>query len=229
MKNIKLITASVASLLGAAATSQAQITLNFASTTTGETTGSQIEFDSGGSFHFDLGTPSGADFVIGASSIGSGVGDTGVIGGTFQIGTPILLGILAPVTGAGTISINDGLGTATSDYLTANLHWNDISQIGTGGTLNFSGTINLMNISYTGTQTALQALVNAGGAVDTIGYTFSSPETLNQLSNLSSPLETSFAGSIAAVPEPTTIIAGAMMLLPFGASTLRSLRKNRTV
>jgi len=30
-----------------------------------------------------------------------------------------------------------------------------------------------------------------------------------------------------AVPEPTTIISGALMLLPFGASTLRILRKNR--
>jgi hypothetical protein len=31
----------------------------------------------------------------------------------------------------------------------------------------------------------------------------------------------------SAVPEPTTIISGALMLLPFGASTLRMLRKNR--
>ena len=30
------------------------------------------------------------------------------------------------------------------------------------------------------------------------------------------------------VPEPTTIIAGALLLLPFGASTIRFLRKNRT-
>ena len=29
-------------------------------------------------------------------------------------------------------------------------------------------------------------------------------------------------------PEPTTMISGAMLLLPFGASTLRILRKNRT-
>ena len=28
-----------------------------------------------------------------------------------------------------------------------------------------------------------------------------------------------------AVPEPTTMIAGALLLLPFGASTLRILRK----
>jgi hypothetical protein len=33
---------------------------------------------------------------------------------------------------------------------------------------------------------------------------------------------------LTAVPEPTTMIAGALLLLPFGASTLRMLRKNRT-
>jgi len=35
--------------------------------------------------------------------------------------------------------------------------------------------------------------------------------------------------SITAVPEPTTIIAGALLLLPFGASTLRLIRDNRKV
>jgi hypothetical protein len=34
--------------------------------------------------------------------------------------------------------------------------------------------------------------------------------------------------SLTAVPEPTTMIAGALLLLPFGASTLRMLRKNRS-
>jgi hypothetical protein len=33
--------------------------------------------------------------------------------------------------------------------------------------------------------------------------------------------------TVAAVPEPTTVIAGALLLLPFGASTLRMLRKQR--
>ena len=32
----------------------------------------------------------------------------------------------------------------------------------------------------------------------------------------------------APVPEPTTMVAGALLLLPFGASTLRMLRKKRT-
>jgi hypothetical protein len=33
--------------------------------------------------------------------------------------------------------------------------------------------------------------------------------------------------TLTAVPEPTTMIAGALLLLPFGASTLRMLRKHR--
>ncbi len=34
---------------------------------------------------------------------------------------------------------------------------------------------------------------------------------------------------LAMVPEPTTMIAGALLLLPFGASTLRILRRNRSM
>jgi hypothetical protein len=30
------------------------------------------------------------------------------------------------------------------------------------------------------------------------------------------------------VPEPTTMVAGALLLLPFGASTLRMLRRKQT-
>lgn len=35
-------------------------------------------------------------------------------------------------------------------------------------------------------------------------------------------------GASASVPEPSTYIAGMLLLLPFGLSTLRTLRKNRT-
>jgi hypothetical protein len=34
--------------------------------------------------------------------------------------------------------------------------------------------------------------------------------------------------ALTPVPEPTTMLAGALLLLPFGASTLRVLRKTRT-
>ena len=35
------------------------------------------------------------------------------------------------------------------------------------------------------------------------------------------------SGAITVVPEPTTILAGALLLLPIGASTIRILRRNR--
>jgi len=37
-----------------------------------------------------------------------------------------------------------------------------------------------------------------------------------------------FLVGITPIPEPTTLIAGALLLLPFGASTMRFIRKNRT-
>jgi len=35
-------------------------------------------------------------------------------------------------------------------------------------------------------------------------------------------------GNWVPVPEPTTVVAGMLLLLPFGASTVRALRKSRT-
>ena len=37
----------------------------------------------------------------------------------------------------------------------------------------------------------------------------------------------SFAAASAAVPEPSTVVAGALLLLPFGMSTVRILRKSK--
>lgn len=46
--------------------------------------------------------------------------------------------------------------------------------------------------------------------------------------NVGGDLEVDFNYTAApAVPEPTTIISGMLMLLPFGASTLRIIRRNR--
>jgi hypothetical protein len=36
-----------------------------------------------------------------------------------------------------------------------------------------------------------------------------------------------FSASTSAVPEPSTVVAGALLLLPFGVSTLRILRRNK--
>jgi hypothetical protein len=59
----------------------------------------------------------------------------------------------------------------------------------------------------------------ANGSTAEISFTAITPGTDNviDLDNV----------SLTAVPEPTTMIAGALLLLPFGASTIRIVRRNR--
>jgi hypothetical protein len=47
--------------------------------------------------------------------------------------------------------------------------------------------------------------------------------------NLGDPGQVQAQLVIVPVPEPTTVIAGVLLLLPFGASTLKILRKKRAV
>jgi len=218
MKYIKTI-AVAAGLACAAVTSQAGIVLNFASTSD-----STINFKNTG-FDFEhLGTPGATSLLItsgsGTSFVGDSVTDTGGISGNFVIGA--ISGTTATVTGSGTMSIFDG-----SKTLTGTVTWSSISQSGTPGGLNINGVINLSGISYTGTQVDLKALSNVSAGIETVSFTFSSAETLAQLQ--AGGISTAFSGTIAStspVPEPTTVIAGALLLLPFGLSTLRIIRKN---
>jgi hypothetical protein len=67
------------------------------------------------------------------------------------------------------------------------------------------------------------------GAVATLADTMYNDPDLGNVSpahliGLVSPTTQNYA---VPVPEPTTLIAGALLLLPFGASTMQSLRKNR--
>ena len=67
-------------------------------------------------------------------------------------------------------------------------------------------------------------------AITTLSYTFIPGKTLQTLVGINGPYSTpSFSGVISAtaVPEPATIVAGALLLLPFGAGVFRSIRKNR--
>jgi hypothetical protein len=49
--------------------------------------------------------------------------------------------------------------------------------------------------------------------------------TVSGLHQVSGTLEGSFTLNSTPVPEPTTLISGALLILPFGASTLRILRR----
>jgi hypothetical protein len=104
--------------------------------------------------------------------------------------------------------------------------------------------VTVNNLSLTGGAAALQANLTAGG---TLNFTFSgitgngnfSDELVVYTSSkvwgqaTANVIDNVTAGAadlapVAPVPEPTTAVAGALLLLPFGASTLRILRKNRT-
>lgn len=226
---MKLLSIGVAALGLAltAATSQASIVLSFSNTQN-----SGIEFSGSPDRTFSF-YDSTSEFKITSSSSASqsAVDLTGYFTGTWTIGTivstPTPAGSyqIAPVTGnGGMLFISDNNGYT----LSANVSWVNISSSGTGGNANISGVINLSNINYDGVNADLVELASDINGVATLSYTFNSIVTLTDLTTEGGSAP--FSGKISSttpVPEPTTIIAGALLLLPFGMGVFRSLRKNR--
>jgi hypothetical protein len=164
----------------------------------------------GGNFDFSPDT-SGFDFQItGASATIVGLdGLKGNINGTFEIGTiTTLLGGVqeAPVTGSGTLTINDGLGTNPSDTFTATISSSGYNAFtfGNSGGLNPESVINLTDFSYTGSNVALQNLATSSMASETVTFQFLPAETLTQLASGGTLKSTTFSGSLEAIPEPST-------------------------
>jgi hypothetical protein len=237
MKLKKLISA-MAGLACAAVTSQAALTLNYAAVP-----GAAIQFNGAArTFQFnqsslpgffgqdwniinEAGTPPPAFSAIGL--FGS------VFDGPFNYGPVTTVGSdqFATVTGpAGTLAIHDG----TGHDLTANVNWIEVRTSSFIGGLNATLNVNVSGFAYVGgVNPDLVRLVtegNANGGRMNLAFQFSPGMTLTDLSSGNGPYITSYAGSISTVPvpEPTTMIAGALLLLPFAASTLRMVRKNRT-
>ncbi len=86
------------------------------------------------------------------------------------------------------------------------------------------GIVGLGFLSTTGNELNLWG--NNSPANYTLYAHFADPDASFQIHN--GPAVASIS-PISAVPEASTVIAGALLLLPLGASTLRILRKNRTV
>ena len=148
--------------------------------------------------------PSGYDFhITDTSGIPSLNGILGNISGTFTIGTVTTAGSLstAPVTGSGTLSLFDGV---TS--LIATLNWVDIFQIGATGGLNTGTSVNLTNLSYSGSNPGLVALLQAINPNAVLSFQFTPSVTLANLKTGALD-QTSYSGSIAAeaVPEPASL------------------------
>jgi hypothetical protein len=156
--------------------------------------GSHIHFQGGGgpNAHTFTFAPTTNNFAV---TTGTCAGCLGEMTGTFTIGTitPIPGGATAPVTGTGMFVIHDGFG----NNLTASLTWVDITQIGTSGTLNISGAVNLTGITYSGSNADLVALRNAGSASNTLDFTFNPAVSLSQLRN-GAQHNTSFSGTVSA-------------------------------
>src|SRR5882724_1695135 len=142
MKYIKAI-AVAAGLACAAATSQANIILNYSATDD-----SVINFTAGGFTFVNIVNAALPTFDItstsGSSANHDSVGFLGFItGGPFVIGTINGSGTQASVSGTGALTISDGI-----KNLTATVIWNTIGQAGVGNVLNLNGQINLTSISY---------------------------------------------------------------------------------
>ncbi len=183
---------------------------------------------SGANFSFNA-NGSGQGFSITSSTgVGDSVGLYGSIGGTFSYTTPSS-GSTASATGSGTLTIIDGNGVK----LTGTVVMEDVSTFGTFGGTNINGQVNLTGVSYSGSNQDLTQLKNeadtGGGAVLTISFQFTTPESLKQLANTKS-ISTSYSGSIATtaggdvsgVPEPSGLaIAGIGALGLIGYSLRR--------
>jgi hypothetical protein len=194
-----------------------QVTLDYSNTV-----GSYISFD--GQSHFSFSTPTNS---LQITSAGSATGLLGDISGVYTIGAITTIGSMstATVSGDGQFLIHDGAGFD----LTGSLVWQDIMQIGTADFLNTSGSLNVTNITYGGTNVALmQMAVMPGTATDVLSFQFASGTKLTNLKN--SVLKTSFSGEIAASRTPeiadTAVLAGTaiafLILLRRRTATLRA-------
>ena len=106
---------------------------------------------------------------------------------------------------------------------------------------NFNGSEVYPGGSWLGSDFSLQASGSSlytwsgltPGITRNLTYTFTADASATTLTFMDTSGFDSNAGwidnvGVSAVPEPTTVLAGALLLLPFGVSTLRMLRKSRT-
>src|SRR5665213_751878 len=228
MKKQKLaIIAIAAGLAVSATTSQAALSLSFSNQ--GLNTGIQFNGASS-SFQLDpspgsLGSP---QFAVTSETGGSSsIGLVGWINGSpWTIGSITTSGTIqsAAVTGLGNLFISDGLG----NDLTGTVGWMTIQTDQSAGFINSALDLNITGLAYSGANADLLALVNGGSGSMNLTFQFNPGESLTQLPTGSDQIG-SYSGALAAtsVPEPSTVVAGALLLIPFGISTARILRKHK--
>lgn len=228
MKSLTYIlgTLAIGTAMTLSASAQGNLTLNFSSTP-----GSTIQFNgSSSSFSFNPSINAGTQWQIGSQDGGTGAAIAlfgAVNSGPFSYGPITTItsssGIdeSATVTGpAGMLVINDGSGFD----LTGNVNWVQVSTHNFAGAINSDLTINITGLSYAGSNADLQTL--ALGSAVSLGLTFQFAPglTLSDLSSGTGIYKTSYSGSLAVVPEPTTV---GCLLLGLGVLTISRHFKNK--
>lgn len=202
---MKFVIVAIAGLALMAASSQAQLALDFSAND-----GASIQFNgAASSFNFNNGFNgyqwNVTDEVGGSSAIGFNAsvnngpffyGPITITGsGGFQIQYATVLGPL------GNLVMTDG-----SANLTGTVNWIDVATYGLGnGALNAALDVNVSNIHYSGSNPDLLYLVaNQPGSMD-VSFQFPTSATLTELSTGTGPYLTSYSGTIFVVPEPSTL------------------------
>ena len=124
----------------------------------------------------------------------------------------------------GTMTILDALNVP----LSGTVNWVEVSTSQFIGGVDAAAIVNLSGLNYGGLNPDLLAFAANGFGSVNLSFQFNGPGmTLTDLTTGQGRYTTSYSGSVAAVPEASTLLAGILLLLPFGASTLRMVRKNR--
>jgi len=187
------------------------LTLNFANVTR-----ANIEFDgTGDNFFFNPGMRASQFQITQSDGLADSVGDLGNIHGIFHIGSITDHGnglLTAPVTGLGTITVHDGMG----QDLTAVLAWSEIQTLGTAGSVNLSGIINLSGITYAGIQSDLIGLAAPTIGTAVLSFTFIPGRSLYNLTQNGKVNQASFSGTLA--DSPVRVPDGGATLILLGAA-----------
>jgi hypothetical protein len=211
--------------------------LNFSSTP-----GSTIQFNgSTSTFQFDPTSPTsllfggifnGDQWLVGSQTGGTGVA-VGLLGlfnnGPFSYGsiTTVINGssvdesaMVNPLPMGG-LQIKDGSGFD----LTGNINWGELSTHNYLGGINATLAVNITGLSYTGSNPDLTAIADGGSAAMDLTFQFAPGMSLADLTSGSGPYQTSYSGSLAVAPEPTSI---GCLLLGLGILTIaRRAKQNQ--
>jgi hypothetical protein len=197
--------------------------------------GAAVNFKGGdvgvaGERYFEF-TPADNQFKITGTHGGSDTarGLTGNFGATqYRVGAITSFGIasVADILNTGMLTIHDGVLD-----LTATVDWRNIRSLGQGGLLNARGVVNLSSIAYGGDNVDLLAFKNGTDQNVVLNFIFSEYQPVPLLPHLmakNAQHTISFAGSMSAVPEASTWVAGSGMLgmlLLFGTGAHGRVRR----